>query len=517
MKILSPSRMRHLEGEAEQQGLPSSILMERAAQAVFQLIRKDYPSLSGPVLIVCGRGNNGGDGLALATLLNPHGQVCLALGEPEEGSLGAFHLARCREMGITVEGPEWFLAQKSEDYSLIVDALLGTGLNRPVSGTTGRIIDKINRSGKPVVSVDIPSGVNGLNGRIEGTAVRADKTVTFGLPKGGNLLYPGFGRGGDLNLSSLDISPELREKETSLFRINEPEALPAREPSGHKSTWGSLLFVGGSSRYGGAPLFASSAFLKSGGGFVNLVIPESLSLPMMIGLPEAVQHPMPALRGPFLGMGHLEEIQEMASGKRILLLGPGMGLEEETGELVRELVRTSSIPVIVDGDGLTHLAGHEELARQQRLYMTPHPGEAARLLKTGPADIESDRPGAVRELAERYGATVVLKGAHSLIAAPGEDIRMNLTGDTSLATAGSGDILGGILGAMLGMGLMGGDALGTAVFLHGLAGEEAGTRLGQDSVLASDILDALPSAVRNYRSDFSRYRSGLNGRIGIIP
>ena len=516
MKILSPSQMRNLEREAEHLGLSPSFLMDRAARSALQVIRENYSILNKKILIICGKGNNGGDGLALARLLAPQAAVCLALGEPGPGSPGAFHLARCRESGVPVYGTDWLMDQRSGDYGLVVDALLGTGLSRPVTGTASRVIDKINRFGRPVVSLDIPSGVNGLNGRLEGSTVRADRTVTFGLPKGGNLLFPGSEWGGELILSYLEIPSELRARTSSLFRINEPSSLPERPQNSHKASWGKLLVTAGSAFYGGAPLFVSASFLKSGGGYVNLAVPEQLSLPMMIGLPEAVLHPLSGDGGPFLGLNHLDEIKSLASGKAALVTGPGMGLRGETGDLVRALVSDLSLPVIVDGDGITHLAGHEYLTRGKNIFLTPHPGEAARLLNTSTAEVEHDRPAAVREIADRYGATVVLKGAHSLVTAPGEDIRMNLSGDSSLATAGSGDILGGILGAMLGMGLNGADAMGTAVFVHGLAGEEAGRRLGRDGVMATDILEALPAAVWEYREHYDEYRNGLNRRIGLV-
>ena len=190
MKILSPSQMRNLEREAELLGLSPSFLMDRAAYSVFRVIQDFYSLQNKKILIICGKGNNGGDGLALARMLAPQAVVSLALGEPGPGSLGAFHLARCRESGVPVYGTEWLQEQKSGDYGLVVDALLGTGLSRPVTGKAARVIDKINRFGLPVVSLDIPSGVNGLNGRMEGSSVRADRTVTFGLPKGGEPSFP---------------------------------------------------------------------------------------------------------------------------------------------------------------------------------------------------------------------------------------------------------------------------------------------------------------------------------------
>ena len=274
--------------------------------------------------------------------------------------------------------------------------------------------------------------------------------------------------------------------------------------------------MGGSLNYGGAPRFAAQAFMRSGGGYVHMVVPETLVIPLAIGFPEAVLHPQKTEDG-FLEMAHLDEIEKLAAGKGSLVIGPGLGLRSETGDFVRELIHGTDIPVIIDGDGLTHLAGHASLLRGREAFLTPHPGEASRLLGISVAEVEQDRPAAVRRLADLYHARVVLKGAHSLITGPGEEIYMNLSGSTALATAGSGDILGGIVASLLGGGLKGTDALRTAVFIHGLAGEAAGRKLGEDGVTASDILACLPRAVNDYRMNFETYRSGLTGKIGTIP
>ncbi len=513
MKVLSPGQMRDLEGTAEREAHPPRQLMERAASAAYRIIRREYPLSDKPLLILCGRGNNGGDGLALALLLNHDALICLPLGEPFPGSLGEDHLKACRLRGIPELGREDFLNAGKDRFALIVDGLWGTGLNRPVEGPDREIIFKINELALPVVSLDIPSGVNGLNGRAEGAAVRADRTVIFGLPKGGNLLYPGRELGGVLHVSSLNIPRMLREETPSLFRINRPRPLPERSSALHKGSLGRLLVVGGSSRYGGAPRFASAGFLRSGGGYVHVALPGTAVLSLAIGLPEAVLHPLGGEGRTSLGREDLSAIRALSGGTGFMVLGPGIGLAEDTGDLVRALVEETARPLILDGDGLTHLAGREELIRGKNIYLTPHPGEASRLLGTDTASVERDRPGAVRELADRYGVPVVLKGAHSLITAPGEEIRMNLSGDSSLATAGSGDILCGVLAAVMGYGLTGTDALGTAVFLHGLAGEAAGRRGSPDGVIASDIIDCLPGVMGDYRSGFGHYGTGIHGYI----
>ncbi|MDC7223573.1 MAG: NAD(P)H-hydrate dehydratase [Spirochaetales bacterium] len=515
MNILSPSGMRDLEGAAEKSGLSPSYLMNQAASAAYGVIRRYYNSPEKRILLICGRGNNGGDGLALAALLHHDGDIFLPLGDPPPGSPGAFHLARCVEKGIPLYRDWEDLPSPEENYSLLVDALFGTGLNRPVEGDLARLLKKINQAKIPVVSLDIPSGVNGLNGRIEGEAVVAERTITFGLPKAGNLLYPGYERGGELFLSSLSIGEDLLENQPAQFKVNRPLPLPNRSPNGHKTSWGRLLVVGGSSHYGGAPRFAAQAFMKSGGGYVHMALPRELILPLTVAFPEAVLHPQKSEKGA-LTVRNEEDILRLTEGKGLLVIGPGLGLREETGELVRSIVSRADLPLIIDGDGLTHVAGREDLLRGKEVYLTPHPGEAARLLGISPEEGEKDRPATVRALADRYGARVVLKGAHSLLSCPGEGIYMNLSGDSSLATAGSGDILCGIVASLLGRGMKGLEALGTAVFLHGLTGEEAGRKLGRDGVTATDILDCLPGTVREYRRNYDYYKTGIEGKIRKI-
>jgi ADP-dependent NAD(P)H-hydrate dehydratase / NAD(P)H-hydrate epimerase len=515
MKILSPSQMRDLEGKADKRGYPSSFLMDKAASAAYRVLHREYSVLTKSILIICGRGNNGGDGLALACLLNHDVEIYLPMGLPPEGSLGFFHLDRCREKGIPIHLEGDLPKGLERKYALIVDALFGTGLNRPVEGALRSLIQTINNNNIPVLSLDIPSGVNGSNGQIEGMAIKADHTILFGLPKGGNLLLPGFEQGGKLHLTRISIPHELRETQQALLRVNRPQALGKRPCNSHKTTWGRLLVIGGSLNYGGAPRFAAQAFLKSGGGYVHMAVPEQLSLPISLTFPEAVLHPLRTDSG-FLNGHHGKEIEKLMKGKDILILGPGLGLNDGTGRFVREIVAQAELPLIIDGDGLTHLAGHEKILQGKEVYLTPHPGEAASLLGISTKEGEKDRLKTVRTLADRYGAVVVLKGAHSLITAPGEDIFMNLSGDTSLATAGSGDLLCGILASLLGGGLKGREALGTAVFIHGLAGERAGEEWGEDGVIARDILSSLPLALKDYRLNYQVYQTGIEGKIRIV-
>jgi hydroxyethylthiazole kinase-like uncharacterized protein yjeF len=505
MKIVSPLEMRNLEkGAQEEYGQSPELLMDEAAQAAFRLINNKYKNYN-TFLILCGPGNNGGDGLALACLLGKRAIICPVSGDPEEGTLGALHIGNCREMGIQEWSVEKFLDSNLEGF-LIVDALLGTGLNRDVTDVLEKVINKINSSSLPVLSLDIPSGINGLTGRIMGTAVRAERTITFGLPKGGNLLYPGFSLGGELFLNSLGISSDLIIRTHAYMALSEPPELPEREETFHKGSMGHLAVIGGSARYTGAPRFAAEAFLRSGGGFVHMLIPRGAVLPVTIGIPEAVLHPQEESEAGSLSLNNKESILKICQTMSMGVFGPGLGREEESGALFRELLASLNIPLIIDGDGLTHLAGYENLVRNRGVWLLPHAGEMSRLLDCSIQEILNNPVNAVREAVNRYDCPVLLKGPHSLMADREGPVFMNSTGNSSLATAGSGDILCGVLASCFGYGLKGIDALKTAVFIHGLAGEKAGEKLGRDSVLARDILASLPDAVREYRD----YRSSID-------
>jgi NAD(P)H-hydrate epimerase len=504
MKISTVAEMRAMDHTAiEHFQIPELLLMENAGLAVGRVIRRHWPVVGQHWLILCGMGNNGGDGLVVARQLYSLGarvQV-LVLGDPEryQGAAAA-NCQAARALGLD-------LAQVTETSAIeaavngcdgVVDALLGTGIARPVEGLYAAAIAALNAARKPVVSVDIPSGVNGDTGQVQGAAVQAAHTVTFGLPKLGNLLYPGYALGGTLWVSHISFPPALYADGGLSAATNDPLLLLARDPAGHKGDFGEALFVAGAANYYGAPYFAATAFMKAGGGYGRLATPRSVAPYIAVRAGEIVYLPQEETAAGSLAHTNLSRLVELAERMDFVVLGPGTSLEPETQRLLRDLTETVAKPLLIDGDGLTAVS--QELDRLRRrtapTILTPHAGEMARLSGLRVAEIEQDRVAVLRRAAQDLNAIVVLKGAHSQIGCPDGRVFVNMSGNPGMATAGSGDVLAGTIAAMAGLGLTVDEAARMGVFVHGLAGDLAAEQAGQDGMTAQDILEALPAALR---------------------
>jgi NAD(P)H-hydrate epimerase len=484
--------------------------MENAAVAARDVIVERWGIRDRDILVVCGSGNNGGDGFALARLLYARGAAVTVLvaGDPEEmKGAGADNYRILRQLPLEIiileSSPHPPVLDRLDlnDYHLIVDALLGTGISRNLEGRMALLISRINAADVPVLSLDIPTGVSADTGQVMGTAVNAEATVTFGLPKRGNLLYPGFALGGQLYCSEISFPPEVTGDEEVVLSVNIPPLMPPRDPAGHKGSFGKVLIIGGSPSYRGAPALAAGAALKSGAGYVTLAVPGSLVPQIFPLVPEAVFLPLGGA-GP-MGAGHLPELLEQAMAADAAVIGPGLSSEPESLQLAREFIISAEAPLVIDGDALTALAGREELCREREYptCLTPHPGEMARLLGSSVKEVEARRIETALEAAERYGASVVLKGAHSIIAGPDGSAWINLTGNSGMGTAGSGDVLAGLAGSLFcrfPAGTSATEVLKLAVHLHGLAGDLAAAELGEDGMTASDILRRLPAALAVY-------------------
>ena len=385
-------------------------------------------------------------------------------------------------------------------YSLIVDALFGIGLSRNLEGRMALLVQAVNEANPPVLAMDIPSGINADTGEIMGCALRAEATVTFGIPKRGNLLYPGFDYGGELYHSEISFPPEVTGDESIELSVNIPPPLKERNPAGHKGSFGKLLIIGGSANYLGAPALAAGAAMKSGAGYVRLAVPAGLVSRIFPLVPEAVFLPQGGSGA--IGAEHLSDLLEQAAVSDAAVIGPGLSTDPESVRLARDFIAAAELPLLIDGDALTALAGREELCRNREFptILTPHPGEMARLLGSSINEVETRRVETAREAAERYGAAVVLKGAHSIIALPDGRLWMNLTGNAGMGTAGSGDVLAGIIGSLLAAesGGSAADFLRQGVYLHGLAGDLAAEAIGQAGITASDIKNFIPAALGKY-------------------
>lgn len=511
MKIGTARDVRKLDNSViSDYGVAQAVLMENAALAARDVVARRWGIGDRDVLILCGSGNNGGDGFALARLLYARGAAVSLLMAGDPGKLNGaaadnYHIVRQLPLEILQldSSPQPPLLNKIDfsRYNLIVDGLFGTGLSRNLEGRMALLAERINESGTAVLALDIPSGVSADTGEILGTAIHAEATVTFGIPKRGNLLYPGAAAGGTLYHSEISFPPEVSGDSSMILSVNVPPGLPVRNPAGHKGSFGKVLIIGGSPAYRGAPALAAGAALKSGAGYVRLAVPSELVPQIFPLIPEAVFLPQNGAGA--MGAEHLPELLEQAMEADAVLIGPGLSTDPESVRLAREFIPAAESALVIDGDALTALAGREELCREREYpsYLTPHPGEMARLLGSSISEIEARRVDTALEAADRYGATVVLKGAHSVIADPNGSAWINLTGNSGMGTAGSGDVLSGIVAALaaIQMGFPSeADPLRLAVHLHGLAGDLAAESIGRAGITASDIMSFIPAAMEQY-------------------
>ncbi len=523
MRISTVNEMRECDRRAvEEYGLSEVVLMEHAGHSVYEVLKTEFDVMHHRFLVLCGRGNNGGDGMVVARKLHSRGavvRVCLLADESEvQGTSRANYdaaIAAGMEV-IRVRSAHDLPEVKSGD--VMIDALLGTGLSRSPEGIYGEAIEWINGSGLPVVAVDIPSGVNGDNGLVPGAAVTASCTVTFGLPKRGNLLPPGREHCGKLIVTHISFPPELI-KDVGGVEVSRPLPLPPRRLESHKGDYGDVLFVAGARSYLGAPMLVVMSFLRAGGGYGRLATPASLAPLVGSRASEAVMVPLAETSDGTLSLSNLDVLCQMGDRADMMVIGPGVSLHEETQELVRRLATLVKSPVILDGDGLSALASDPSCIRGREsasTVLTPHVGEMARLLGCTIEQIEADRVTAVIEAVHRFGAVVVLKGSSTLIGGPTGLVSLNLTGNPGMATAGSGDVLAGTIAAVYGMGLELRPAAETGVFIHGLAGDLAAEEIGEDGLVASEIMTHLPVAVRLYRQSFSQLTDNCCGRLNVI-
>ena len=386
----------------------------------------------------------------------------------------------------------------------IVDALFGTGLTRVVDGTYREVIHLINQSKKPVFSIDIPSGISGNSGQIMGEAVKSDYTVTFGLPKRGNMLYPGFEHCGKLYVTHISFPPSLYNNDSLKVEMNQPVEPPGRDKKRHKGTFGDVLFIAGASSYLGAPYFSALSFLKAGGGYSRLASPSSITPFVANKGSEIVFIPQEETLSVSIALKNKQRLLEISEQVDMVVMGPGLSLNEETQELVRQLTPDIRKPLLIDGDGITAISEDIKLIKEQQnpTILTPHPAEMARIAQISTNDVLANGISLVQKKAKSLNAYIVLKGAHSLIGYPDKKVFVNMSGNSGMATAGSGDVLTGTIAAMYGLGLCLEDAVRTGVFLHGFSGDLAAAEKGEDGITAQDILDYLPFALKQYREEY---------------
>ncbi|MFP4622334.1 MAG: NAD(P)H-hydrate dehydratase, partial [Bacteroidales bacterium] len=503
MKICSTNEIRNMDRRAmEEYGMTQEILMENAGQAAYFTILKEFGIERKHFVVFCGSGNNGGDGLVVARKLHSNGAkiTVIILGDRSKFKRAAKQNMDIAE-NLQIRMIDWKNASEArktvQHADAIIDAIFGTGIDREVEGKYRDAINLINSAEKTVFSIDIPSGVNGDTGQVMGTAVNADYTTTFGLPKAGNLLYPGFERGGKLYVTHISFPPTLYNSDDIKISVNDPQPLPPRGRDTHKGDYGKVLFIAGSSNYLGAPYFSALSFLKAGGGLSFLATPETISEFIGNKGSEIIFVSQKGTESGSISKGNKEQLLEFAETIDMVVIGPGLSLNEETQQLVRELVSEIKKPVLIDGDGITAVAQDTECIkkRQAPTLLTPHPGEMARLTKQSTGDILKNKIDVVQNTAQELNACIVLKGAHSLIGYPDKKVFVNLSGNPGMATAGSGDVLTGTIAAMAGFGFSLDNAARMGVFMHGFAGDIAAVETGEDGLLADDIMNKLPAAM----------------------
>jgi NAD(P)H-hydrate epimerase len=383
---------------------------------------------------------------------------------------------------------------------LVVDALFGTGFRGPAGKLCAGAIGIVNRSPAPVLAVDIPSGVDGQTGRAEGPAVKADATVTMGLLKTGLLFHPGKELSGRVVTADIGFPPAALKDQNIRTFLADPGSLrgwlPGRRPDAHKGDCGRVVVLAGSAGMAGAACLAAETALRSGAGLVQLGVPESLNDVIQSKLAEVITRPLPETRGRTLSLSALGSILRLAEKADVLLIGPGLSRHPETAELVRELVGSVKLPAVLDADGLNAFASAQDLV------LTPHYGELSRLLKSQIPQIRADPLGQAREAAQRFDNVVVLKGAPSVTGLPDGRAWINPTGNAGMATAGSGDVLSGLIAGLMAQGAAPERAAVLGVFLHGLAGDLAREEMTEYCLLAGDIIRHLPVAYKSLMEEF---------------
>jgi hydroxyethylthiazole kinase-like uncharacterized protein yjeF len=516
VRVTTAAEMHALDRLAiETYGIPGVVLMENAGAQVVRVLCQEYPDLKARrVAVLCGRGNNGGDGFVIARYLHNMGvlvQVFL-VGDPHtiHGD-AAVHLQIMGHTGLTPEvintsAEAQALEARCCQYDLLIDALLGTGLKAEVSGLFRPVIAAINAAGRPIVAVDIPSGVNADSGILLGVHVKADLTVTLALPKRGLFLYPGADQVGKLVVVDIGFPAALREEASLRCHLLECHEVAAqfreRAADTHKGSYGHVLVVAGSLGKTGAGALASMAALRTGAGLVTFGVPHSLNAAMEAKLTEVMTLALPEAEEGVLGSAAAKRLIEQAEGMSALVIGPGLGTHPETVYSLYDILHQIHLPTVVDADGINALAANPSNLGDIHapLILTPHPGELARLRHTTTGQIQADRLAAAQEAAQAFRGVVVLKGAYSIIAEPEGMLTINPTGNPGMATAGTGDVLAGMIGALLGQGYEPGLAARLAVYVHGLAGDMAAAALGQRSMTAGDLLDYLPRAFQYVES-----------------
>ncbi|NLU48807.1 MAG: NAD(P)H-hydrate dehydratase [Syntrophomonadaceae bacterium] len=516
MKIVSARQMREIDRQASEEfHIPSLILMENAGLRVVEAVETALKGVGqGKVVVLAGKGNNGGDGLVAARhLLNAGTMVdTFLVGEPAELTPDTATNYRIlskltgRIFPLTREEHLENLAAALLTCDLVVDAIYGIGFHGEMPPLEARVVGLVNRTGKPVVAVDIPSGVEADTGKVHGEAIKATWTVTLALPKMAFFSQPGRSYAGTLTVADISIPSNLLEDSQLKDNLITEEMIrplfTPRRADTHKGSYGHVLVVGGSIGLTGAVIMTSQAALKSGAGLVTAAIPSSLQPVVETRLVEVMTVPLAENVQKAISLEALPALENLLGAVSVCAVGPGMGRYDEASGIIRFILERAGVPVVIDADGLNALADDISILRNRQVpvILTPHPGEMARLTGLSVAEIQANRVENARRFAEEWGVTLVLKGHNTVVATPRGEAYINITGNPGMATAGSGDVLCGIMAGLLAQGSRPHLAAIAGVYVHGKAGDLARASKGERGLVALDLVDAVPDILKEFES-----------------
>lgn len=499
--VLTNKEMQDIDRKTiDQIGIPGLVLMERASEAVANVV-KEYAKKESRILIIAGTGNNGGDALAAARILleQKYRIDFTVVGNVEKASKDLkLQLSILENLGFYPVDDV-----KYEKYDFLVEGIFGVGLSREVGGIFKEVIQQINQSGKKVISIDIPSGISGDSGKVLGCAVNADVTVTFGGLKRGHLLYPGKDYCGITKLASIGFHDQTIQEYASAFTFaDERNIMPPRANDSNKGTYGKILMITGNETMSGAAAFAGEAALRMGAGLVKILSDESNRGILQTRLPECL-------------FGTRNQLKESLEWCDCILFGPGIGVSEQTRDMLQYIMEHGKKPLIIDADGLNTISRYQmDVQYEYGLILTPHLMEGARLLSKPLEEIKKDICQAAEDIARKYHGTAVLKDAATVVTEKSHLLYINQSGNHGMATGGSGDVLAGMIAGLLGSGMSSYEAAIKGVYLHGLAGNAARDEKGPYSMIASDILkhikDVTGGEYESVLPGACSYRSGCN-------
>jgi len=492
-------------------GIPGIVLMENAAIRVVEEISGFLGSLGGKTIFVfAGKGNNGGDAFAVARLLlNRDAKVCVYCTASKKDITGdaLINLSILEKIGIRVS--ELVDGTRLESVrrelltaDVIIDGIFGTGIRGQVEGLPAEVIGTINSSGKPVISIDIPSGINGETGKMLGCSIKAVKTVTFALPKIGLVVHPGCEYAGELVVADISIPKKVidsMEIKTNLIdRELVSGIIPERRTDSNKGDYGKVLVVTGSLGMTGAGYLTAGSALRSGSGLVYLGVPSSLVSVYDSALRESVTIPLEDEGKGFISRKCIDKLVDLMRNKDVVAMGPGLSVNNDITEVVGTVIDKAGIPLVLDADALNAVSGDISMLRKLKVktVVTPHPGEMARLTGRSIEDIQSGRMTAAQDFASEYGVITVLKGAKTIVALPDGHVYINPTGNPGMASGGAGDVLTGIIAGLIGQGVEPENAAIAGVYIHGLAGDRAAEKKGMHGIIAGDIVEELPYIIK---------------------